>query len=244
VPFYVEEEIYPAVAMRKYHQSVRVNFSDREFYYDIKNYKNKVFDEILKEVRLVNGFTTFGSDIELILEYLNNYGYQDTLCELLNENNSGYVDSLSEQRRKLSMLLREFKFVDAIGLIKNYFPNSTDAVTFLEICEMLQKAAEEFSISRDNVKTIIFLRQRFENYQVFIKTCKCVEDFILTYMGILADLIQSSNILNLISILNADIIIDYINANIQAENNFSNNTNNKFEILYRQVLTVLNVNNL
>jgi len=52
VDFCSNEDLYPAVSLREKDQSIRFNFGDREFIYDIKQYikeeKDKITNEILK----------------------------------------------------------------------------------------------------------------------------------------------------------------------------------------------------
>lgn len=54
VEFTSSEELFPAVSLRKKDQSIRINFGDCKFVYNIRDYINKEKDNLLNDVSSIN----------------------------------------------------------------------------------------------------------------------------------------------------------------------------------------------
>jgi hypothetical protein len=181
--------------MRKINQCVRINFS--EFLFDICKYKDNIYLTLVDEIKQVKSEY---NEKEFILEYLNFHGYRETLFEL---------DKNFEINKNVTIvsLIREYKFKEVISLIEN-----NEQITFLEICDCLLKIAESFNLNRDNLNSIISLRQilQNENFSNFVKTNKILDNFINTFIQ---ELGSFNNKPDLKLFLNPEVILEYINGN-------------------------------
>jgi hypothetical protein len=203
------------VAMRKLNQSIRVNFSDREFYFDIKGYKDKVYQTILDKISEHDDNDVI-NEKDFIVEYLFINGFNETLAEL------GFS---SDVPLNIARLIKSYKFKSAIELIK---PPHESVNTFLTICDDLMSISETYQDTRDNIGAIIAIRIIVKKYETFIKSCDDIKCIIDNFVEALSDLSLSAN---LKQFLDVDIILDYVNSKISGCS--------RLDTILRQTITIL-----
>jgi hypothetical protein len=201
--------------MRKQNQSVRVNFSDRGFYFDIKSYKDKVYQSIFEEMKCYETI----NEKEIVMEYLQNNGYGETFSGLIGQ------DGYNQVRLNIAILLKEYKFKSVIELIQQD-SKYTELIPFFKICDTLYTIAETFDTTQDNVTCIMFIKSKIIQNDDYVKY-PILEVFINSFIEVLSDLSSNTSLKTLI---NVEEIINYVNSKIN---------NSEFDTIVKQTVYVL-----
>lgn len=264
-PFESNAELYAGLSMRKNEQSVKVNFGEKEFYFNIKKYIGEQFDIIIDEILKGDFFEYLNtqkykinqSQIEnqIILDYLISYGYEDTYNELLKQispNNKPfcYSNQKLKERKLILTHLRSKNFKECIFLIKLHFPNSIYSIYFIELCEIY--FTNLFHKEITNVDFIYMLKnmlQKNEKYQ-FINGDSFTQMFGNNFQTLIKKTVE---FLKYDKELSHNLIIDYIQQNFTEEIIFDViNKNilssefsiyqNEFELIIKQLILSLKEN--
>lgn len=84
VEFYSSEELFPAVSFRKKDQSIRINFGDSQFIYNIRAYIKEEREKISTEIsKLEMDFETI--NINLRNSINNNYDFKEDAYKLITD---------------------------------------------------------------------------------------------------------------------------------------------------------------
>ena len=227
--------------MRKKDQSIRVNFGDRDFLFDIDDYINIVFDKLIKEIFENESFVDKGDkQLQIISDYLINMGYEKTFIEL-HKYKSWYSDQNIKERKLLKELIYSRKYNQAKKLLKENFPNSVDSILLLDYLSNVNKILTMINKKEDLVECLMYIRENIINHNDIM----CVNDIKLE--NITNKIVESlthndTNILvkTINDILNSEDIFLEIN-DIILEKEYSI-LNNELDVVFKQTELVLKVN--
>lgn len=158
VIFEVNYELFPAVGMRKNNQSIVANFGCRNFVFDFKKYYNKIFDELIEEILKTNldiiksskFNNSISSNHQIILDYLIYNGHQDTLNEIINNEDKPYAYPFFDNfqniklRKEIFRLIKQKNLSTCLEIVKNNFPNCEFILCFLEILIKIENCVKYY----------------------------------------------------------------------------------------------------
>ncbi|KAF3621927.1 putative F-box protein-like [Capsicum annuum] len=148
----VKGPLFPTVAVHSQHEVVNVNFGKKPFVFDLKAYEAQ---ERAKQNSTIEKLSIpQNASYGIVRSYLQHYGYEDTLKTFDVESRStlppisfvqenGFTEDMNtyslNQRKVLRQLIRSGQIGDAIGKLKDWFPqivqDGASAICFLLHCQ-------------------------------------------------------------------------------------------------------------
>ncbi|CAL1363622.1 unnamed protein product [Linum trigynum] len=144
--------LFPTVAVHSQNEEIEVNFGQKQFAFDIKEYER--LERMKQHLRIDKTPLSPNASYKLVRSYLLHYGYEETLnsfelatknavppISMSQENGSDVQDIMYalNQRRELRQLIRNGEIDAAINKIRQWFPqileDDKSATCFLLHCQ-------------------------------------------------------------------------------------------------------------